>query len=184
MAEMASSVSRREFLRAPWKSLVEGEGTITVDPQRCTLCGACVDRCPEGALALAGAPECLQLVFDATRCTGCETCLICPEKALHLEKIIEPERQLPTLVILVEDQMLRCSRCGQELGPARLVAKILKSPQELLCPTCRLVKGIPLPYSAPNGHSQPHLASSGAARAALGAPHERAADTARSSLTR
>lgn len=139
---MASSVSRREFLRAPWKSLVGGEGVITVDPQRCTLCGACADRCPEGALTLEGAPERLQLLFDASRCTACEACLICPEQALRLEKITDAEHRPPAPMILVEDEMLRCSRCGMEVGPARLVAKILKSPEELLCPQCRLARAI------------------------------------------
>jgi formate hydrogenlyase subunit 6/NADH:ubiquinone oxidoreductase subunit I len=54
---MAESVSRREFLRAPWRALAAERpvGRITIDPQRCTLCGACAERCPQGALVLEGA---------------------------------------------------------------------------------------------------------------------------------
>lgn len=133
------AVGRREFLTAPWRVLSSRAGRITIDSARCTLCGACADRCPEGALALAGAPYALQILFDTTRCTACEACLICPEQALHLELLEErPTQGTPT--ILVEDTMLRCSRCGGEVGPARLIAKILKSPQELLCPTCRIMR--------------------------------------------
>jgi len=138
---MGEVISRRELLH-----LSRPCGVVRIDSERCTLCGACADRCPEGALSLGGAQYRLQLIFDPMRCTACEACLICPEGALHIEKIAVRESSVPA--ILVEDRMLRCSQCGQEIGPARLVARILKSPQELLCPPCRLVvKGIPRPFS-------------------------------------
>lgn len=141
----ADRLSRREFLRAPWKSLAETPhfGVVTIEPQRCTLCGACADRCSAGALVLQQSEQdALTLVFDAARCTACEACVMCPERALSVEKIYDPQRQPPSPAVLVEDEMVRCRGCGANLGPARLRAKIhlvlAQAGEGPECPTCRL----------------------------------------------
>ncbi|MDI7277785.1 MAG: 4Fe-4S binding protein, partial [Anaerolineae bacterium] len=49
--------------------------------ERCTLCGACIDRCPVRAIS-AGAQR---LSLDTQRCIGCGQCVSrCPEQALHM----------------------------------------------------------------------------------------------------
>lgn len=53
-----------------------------IDQKKCTLCGLCVDICPENVLAIhAGA-----LVFDnpnaCTMCAQCES--VCPEQAVSV----------------------------------------------------------------------------------------------------
>jgi ferredoxin len=54
-----------------------------VDPDACTGCGACVERCQFGALSIVDeACRC-----DETRCVGCGVCVsACPVGALSLER--------------------------------------------------------------------------------------------------
>lgn len=54
---------------------------VTVDKQRCTGCGACVEACPAGALYLVDG----KAAVDNLLCRGCEACLgVCPVEALAL----------------------------------------------------------------------------------------------------
>jgi len=49
--------------------------------ERCTLCGACVDDCPVGAISMTDE----KLELDHGKCIGCGHCVsTCPEQALHL----------------------------------------------------------------------------------------------------
>lgn len=51
-----------------------------VDVARCTGCGACVEPCPVGAIALVDG----QARVDEQACTGCGTCVdVCPEGAIQ-----------------------------------------------------------------------------------------------------
>lgn len=52
------------------------------DPDACTACGACVEHCPAGALAMADDLP----VVEMLRCVTCFCCQeICPEKAMVLQ---------------------------------------------------------------------------------------------------
>ncbi|MGD1996925.1 MAG: 4Fe-4S binding protein [Anaerolineae bacterium] len=67
---------------------------IWVDASRCTGCGACIDVCPAGAIALVDG----KARIDEELCTGCETCLdACPEYAIYPivegEVVPVPERE-------------------------------------------------------------------------------------------
>jgi len=64
---------------------------ITIDSGKCTGCGACVERCPEGAIrlvdGLAG--------IDQAKCKGCEACVeVCPENAILPVNVQEIEGEL------------------------------------------------------------------------------------------
>jgi Fe-S-cluster-containing hydrogenase component 2 len=72
--------------------------TVWVDAARCTGCGACVEVCPVGAIALVGG----KARVDEEACTGCEACVdACPEGAIQPvaqgELIPVPERPAPAV---------------------------------------------------------------------------------------
>jgi ferredoxin len=76
---MAMKIQLRGGVRIMWK----GEDVIARDRGRCNDCGACVLRCPFGALRLGPRGE---VGLDRTACWGCGTCRAsCAHGALALE---------------------------------------------------------------------------------------------------
>lgn len=56
-----------------------------VNPESCSACGTCVERCQTGAMKLDDQKE--VLVVDLTRCLGCGLCVAsCPTDAIELRK--------------------------------------------------------------------------------------------------
>lgn len=120
-------------------------GIVTVETgdNVCTLCGACPDRCPTGAISLKEEADLSQLLFSHSRCIGCGTCIkICPEQVLRVERALDFSRLTET-VVLAEGQTVRCERCGASIAPEGLVTKVQhllgpQAPDLRLCPSCRL----------------------------------------------
>ena len=53
---------------------------VTIDEEKCTACGACVDSCPVEALKIDGKAK-----VDPETCIDCGTCVDeCPEEAITL----------------------------------------------------------------------------------------------------
>jgi ferredoxin len=64
-----------------------------VDPDLCTACETCLDRCQMDAIAM-GADDTAEINLD--RCIGCGLCVTtCPGEALSLKLIPEAERKKP-----------------------------------------------------------------------------------------
>jgi Na+-translocating ferredoxin:NAD+ oxidoreductase subunit B len=64
-----------------------------VDPDRCTACETCLDRCQMEAVAIG--PEGVAVV-DRDRCIGCGLCVTtCPEEAVSLKPIPSERRREP-----------------------------------------------------------------------------------------
>jgi Na+-translocating ferredoxin:NAD+ oxidoreductase RNF subunit RnfB len=60
-----------------------------VDPDTCTGCGTCLDRCQVGAMSLQGETA----LADPKRCIGCGLCVTgCPAEAVTLKR--KPEEQI------------------------------------------------------------------------------------------
>jgi ferredoxin len=70
------------------KSVARANYYAVVDPQKCTGCRVCADRCQVGAISLDGGTATIRL----ERCIGCGLCVTgCPEDAVHLQKRREEE---------------------------------------------------------------------------------------------
>lgn len=63
-----------------------------VDPERCSGCGTCLERCFFGALSLVGEEGSEVSQVDPERCMGCGLCMVtCPEEAISLELVREED---------------------------------------------------------------------------------------------
>lgn len=125
-------------------------GEVCVDRQRCTLCFACANVCPTGALTShdAGAPR---LLFAEDACVQCGLCVAaCPEKVVSLHPRFRPQRSARGETrTLNEDQLLACTNCGTPFIGARLLASSLERikghpvlardgrERLMTCPSCR-----------------------------------------------
>ncbi len=70
---------------------------ITIDQERCTGCGACVEVCPTGALYLVEG----KAAVDGALCYECEACLAaCPSEAIILTEQEEPVAEAARLPAL------------------------------------------------------------------------------------
>lgn len=111
--------------------------TDMVVAESCTLCNACVDCCPQSALAIHEG----DLLFKYTECTGCGDCAhICPERSITLFEMKEPSG--PSLKLVHKDEMIRCTRCNTPYVSMKMLRKITATLHDdtdgvRLCPECR-----------------------------------------------
>ncbi len=128
-------------------------GVVTLKEETCTVCGACADVCPTGALALERDAEASSLSYDPARCTGCERCVpVCPEGAsetIRARHATDLQALRRGRVTLKHGELVRCRRCGSPIAAApmlRRVRDVLAADGESegllhllgeLCPDCR-----------------------------------------------
>jgi len=105
-----------------------------VDPERCTLCGRCVEACPvsypdpvqSGVVARKAigrrTPVCStsELSIDWAHCTRCRACAdACPEKAINLEPVDAREKRRVGAVVLASGFRLYDPSPHREYGYGR-----------------------------------------------------------------
>lgn len=125
-------------------------GEVAVDTGKCTLCFACTQLCPTGALiADRGATQ--RLSFRESACLQCNLCVQgCPEQAMALRPRLAPAAlTADEPVVLHQDEQLCCSRCSSPYISRRLLESSLmrlRDSQALsargrealrTCPACR-----------------------------------------------
>jgi ferredoxin len=139
-----------ELAAGPWKSYVNAIEHISYErapaaglgftdvriAESCTLCNACVDRCPHKALGIEEG----ELIFNSRECTGCGYCeQICPEHSITLlardGSIQFAERPV------YRDEMVRCSKCDAPYASAKMLRKVTAALEANkvtpLCPRCK-----------------------------------------------
>ena len=80
---------------------------VWIDAERCTGCGACIEVCPAGAIALVDG----RAHMAEETCTGCGVCLeVCPEDAIH--PVVEGE------LVEAGERAVAERRTGGRLAPA------------------------------------------------------------------
>lgn len=160
------------LMRDLWRELNVDNGAITGDEipfgfltvqaaqSECTLCGACRDRCPTGAVALCEQGGVSRLLFDHSRCVACKACVkVCPEQVLQMEKVLDFAR-LGATTVLAEDRMVSCRECGKEIAPLSMMRRVrqqLKMTKDSasatlleFCPDCRIFGRLDLKREGPS----------------------------------
>ena len=126
-------------------------GAVRVDQQKCTMCLACVGACPEGALL--DAKDKPQLRFIERNCVQCGLCeKTCPEDAITLVPRLLLTSAATQPVVLNEDKVFGCVRCGKPFANQRIIDNMLgklgahsmfRDPAALrrlqMCQDCRVV---------------------------------------------
>ena len=100
-------------------------GRIHVDPERCTLCMACVSACP--ADAIRDNPDSPELRFVEAACVQCSICArTCPENAITLEQRLDPRPSAQAPIILHAEEPADCIRCGKPFAAASTVERMVE----------------------------------------------------------
>jgi ferredoxin len=118
-------------------------GILTLDAERCTLCGACAAACPTDALWLSETAEQSALQLRAEACVACGRCAaVCPEDAVDIRSGIDFARLEQGTVDLASAAREVCARCGADLPPEPMRRRLREILPELegsprdLCSRC------------------------------------------------
>ncbi len=155
IGEVHRSAKKRETSGSstfgPWKDYAHSLKSIAKDDVQaagfgltdmkvdnsCTLCNACVEGCPHGALAIQEG----ELAFQPEECTGCGFCeKICPEHSITLPEMTGI-MTLSTRMVY-KDEMVRCAKCNAPFASTKMLKKIsdtlkINQTTTALCPSCR-----------------------------------------------
>ncbi len=147
----ASRLLSKRGVEKPARLRVPLQAEIFIDPDKCTMCAACVVKCPQNALALNRSEDYEEIQLYPLRCTGCPVCeKVCPEDALRINYAALPTVQP---VVVHREEIHRCPVCGKPVGPKKLIEKTVAMmrakglPESVienayLCDECKVKKSL------------------------------------------
>ena len=104
-------------------------GGVTLDVDGCTLCHACVNACPTGALG--DNPDVPMLRFSESLCVQCGLCQsTCPEKVIRIEPRLDFDAWASGHKVLKEEEPYPCIACNKPFGSRSAVERIVGKLQD------------------------------------------------------
>lgn len=102
-----------------------GFGALRVNANACTLCLACVNACPTGALTGRRTGIVQRLMLGEASCIQCGLCTAaCPEHAMVLTTRVTIAGWTGAPTELAQDTMVRCDRCRAPFITSRLQDRV------------------------------------------------------------
>jgi NAD-dependent dihydropyrimidine dehydrogenase PreA subunit/nitroreductase len=97
---------------------------VTIDEEKCTGCGSCVEICHEGCMALDGGT----VTIDHALCSTCTQCIaVCPEKALSWDGVPAVPYDMSRLPAPEQlEELFRERRTMRFFAPARIDRALLQ----------------------------------------------------------
>lgn len=100
-------------------------GTVSLKPDACTLCLACVGACPAGALG--DNPDKPMLRFTESACVQCGICAAtCPEQAISIAPQIDFDAWSQPKRVLKEEDPFCCTSCGKAFGTGASIRRVME----------------------------------------------------------
>jgi NAD-dependent dihydropyrimidine dehydrogenase PreA subunit/DNA-binding Lrp family transcriptional regulator len=108
-------------------SMTNSPFIVSTNPDTCSGCETCVDRCQMDALLV----ENEHVVLNADRCIGCGLCVsTCPTDSLTL--IRKPESEQLTVPKNMQNAAIQLGKARGKMGTGNLVSMLLKSKKDRL----------------------------------------------------
>jgi len=128
-----------------------------VEESGCTLCRSCANVCPTNAFKFEEDGNSLH--FKHINCVGCGLCeQVCPENVITLRGELFLEKQALEYMIVAEDEMIACAKCGKPYINRRALEAVESKLFEIeslkntfsgnrknilrMCPDCRTVEAM------------------------------------------
>jgi len=96
---------------------------VSVDPNKCVLCGVCVRACQMMVPDVKGINDTLNLEYNIPMCIGSQRCVRnCPENAIKVDRLAKL-KELKKITVNQAVQA-KCRYCGKPLGSYKVKGKV------------------------------------------------------------
>ncbi len=123
-------------------------GTVTINENNCSGCGACIDACRVGALQADD--KNMTVLVREIKCTDCGLCQkICPENAILVVSGLRWNSEVFETIAQARVEGVSCLKCDKVFATRRAIDSVAARLQErfgdqnldhlLLCPDCRVI---------------------------------------------